>query len=182
MTLKLRCLASAAACVAPLASRAEACKCNREPALRDGALVFEGRPSARSETTTEIEGFTVPAWAYNFVVTRVWKGVVGSRISVITPKSAGACGLHYRLGDTYVLSATAIGDVAVAQHCSHVVASGLERTRAIADLGEPKAKFEATVPSALSRWPLALVGFLLGCFATSLLTAAVLRRRRPTRR
>lgn len=175
-------LPSAAACLALLASRADACKCMGEPALQDGDLIFEGRPSEKSETTTEIEGFAIPAWAFAFDVTRVWKGAVGSRISIITPKSAGSCGLHYKLAETYVLSATVIGDMAVTNRCSNVAASNVERTRALAHLGEPKARFAATGPTISPGWRVAILGFFVGCIAASLWTAVVHRRRRLIRR
>jgi hypothetical protein len=110
-TMVLR-IAVAAVIVALPAREAGACKYDGGPvspaaAMASADLVFEGRPIARHATQLDVgfgdENGFFPAWSYEFVVDRLWKGEARPRVFVAVDYTD--CGFSYRRGESTVVYA-----------------------------------------------------------------------------
>ncbi len=86
---------------------ANACSCRRPPppqqAMDEAAAVFEGR----TFNTQDIDPYKV---AYEFEVTRFWKGDLTATVRLETRKSGASCGRSFREGVTYVVYASQTQD------------------------------------------------------------------------
>jgi hypothetical protein len=174
-------------------ARAEACQCfPRGPKPTAAALVFRGRVVADA-MRVDIKEPTWPwdssptALSYEFEVEKVWKGNPGPFVAVITGLSAGACGVPFKKGKSYLVLASRVGDLWGTTSCN-AVQSPEEEAKVLADLGTPRAEYvRVTVatepekppplepPPSGERYEWAILGGFVGVIVGYLLRT---RRRR----
>ena len=139
----------AAAAVAVLPAReASACKCGPSGGpsefMARSDVVFEGRAVARHATQLPVfensDGTRafLPAWSYEFVVDRQWKGAVKSRRHVAV--LYGSCERRFRRGEPAMVYADAAEDGQLQTRCC--AATDLDAAKAL-----PTPIYEAAVMS-----------------------------------
>lgn len=106
-------------------TKASACSCAGTIAVEEAQAksdaVFEGTVTAVKSSSMRLLNSPAKAVKANFQVNEVWKGHVAPTIEVLTAGSSESCGYEFKMGERYLVYATATGKSLEVNLCNGTV-------------------------------------------------------------